>query len=198
MPRQGLTPQRVTAVGADLADEIGFDAVTPAELARRLGIRTASLYAHVASAADLRSRIAALALDELADRTSAAIIGRSGTDALAALMNTYRDYARDHPGRFAAATWQPGAGERVLAAGARHVELARAVLRGYALPPEAFPHAVRLLGSTLRGFVTLEASGSFDQSNPSAAQSWPHIVAGVDALLTRWPATPVDTDQEAH
>ncbi|RIJ71181.1 TetR/AcrR family transcriptional regulator [Nakamurella silvestris] len=186
MARQGLTPDSVTVAGAELADEIGFDAVSPAELARRLGVRTASMYAHIANAADLRARIAALALDEMAEQISLAVLGRAGREALVGMMNAYRDYARRHPGRFTAATWQPGAGDQVLAAGRRHAELTRAVLLGYHLPVEAVPHATRLLGSSLRGFVTLEASGSFDQSRPAAADSWPYVIDGLHTLLSHW------------
>jgi AcrR family transcriptional regulator len=64
--RAGLTPEKVTAAGPDLADELGFAAVTISELARRLGVKVASLYSHVNGSDDLRTRIALLALDELA------------------------------------------------------------------------------------------------------------------------------------
>lgn len=103
MARTGLAAERVVRAGADLADEIGFEHVTPSELARKLGIRTASLYSHVKNAHDLKTKIALLALEELADRASAALAGRAGRDALGAFANAYRDYALQHPGRFAAA-----------------------------------------------------------------------------------------------
>ncbi|WP_425580472.1 TetR-like C-terminal domain-containing protein, partial [Streptosporangium amethystogenes] len=52
---------------------------------------------------DLKTRIALFALEELADRVAAALAGRAGKDALAAFANVYRDYAREHPGRYTAA-----------------------------------------------------------------------------------------------
>ncbi|CAM5718509.1 hypothetical protein SBADM41S_06159 [Streptomyces badius] len=103
MVRAGLTVERVVRAGAELADEIGFEQVTPSELARKLDIRTASLYSHVKNAHDLKTRIALLVLEELADQASAAIAGRAGRDALVAFANAYRHYAFQHPGRFAAA-----------------------------------------------------------------------------------------------
>ena len=54
MPRLGLTTTSVVGQGAELADEIGFAHVSVTTLARRLGIRTASLYAHVQGNDDLR------------------------------------------------------------------------------------------------------------------------------------------------
>ena len=76
MARAGLSTDRVVRAGADLADEVGFDDVTVSALARRLGVRVASLYSHVGGSDDLRTRIALLALDELADLASAALAGR--------------------------------------------------------------------------------------------------------------------------
>lgn len=60
MVRAGLTAERVTVAGAELADDIGLDRVTMSQVARRLGVKDASLYTHVRSLEDLRGRIALL------------------------------------------------------------------------------------------------------------------------------------------
>src|SRR5689334_24809025 len=101
--RAGLTTERVVRAGAELADEVGFEQVTVSELARRFDVKVASLYSHLRSSQDLKTRIALFALEELADRVAAALAGRAGRDALAAFADAYRDYAREHPGRYAAA-----------------------------------------------------------------------------------------------
>lgn len=103
MVRVGLTTERLTRAGAELADEVGFDQVTVSALARRFDVKVASLYSHVRNSHDLKTRIALLALEELADRVAAAVAGRAGKDALAAFADAYRDYARAHPGRYDAA-----------------------------------------------------------------------------------------------
>src|SRR4051812_1700897 len=103
MARAGLTVERLTRAGAELADEVGFDQVTVSALARRFDVKVASLYSHLKSSHDLKTRIALLALGELADRGATALAGRAGKDALAAFADVYRDYARAHPGRYAAA-----------------------------------------------------------------------------------------------
>ncbi len=95
-PRVGLTTERLTRAGAELADEVGFEQVTVSELARRFDVKVASLYSHVKNSHDLKTRIALLALEELADRAADALAGRAGKDALVALANVYRDYAREH------------------------------------------------------------------------------------------------------
>lgn len=188
MPRSGLTPERVVEVGADLADELGFDAVTLSAVARRVDVKVASLYSHLAGSTDLRAGIARLALSELADEVGSALAGRSEKEALLAFANTYRDYARRHPGRYAAMRQPLEADPAVVEAGRRHAELTRALLRGYALEEPNQTHAVRFLGSAIHGYVTLELSGSFDHSPPASEQSWPHVLDAVDLALRHWRA----------
>jgi AcrR family transcriptional regulator len=186
MPRAGLTPEVLTHAGAELADEVGFEHVTAAALARRFGVSVPSLYSHVRSSQDLRTRIALLALEELADRGAEALAGRSGRDALAALGNTYRDYAREHPGRYDAARLRLDPETAAASAGARHAQMARAVLRGYDLAEPDQTHAVRLMGSTFHGFVSLELAGGFDHSTPGPQESWDRIIDALDLLLRSW------------
>ena len=187
MVRAGLTTERVVRAGAELADEAGFDAVTPSELARRFGVQVASLYSHVKNAHDLRTKVALLALDELADGAAAALAGRAGRDALVAFADVYRDYAHEHPGRYAAAQLRLDPETAAASAGPRHAEMMRAILRGYDLTGPDETHAVRLLGSVFHGFVSLETQGGFDHSSPAAPESWVHILAALDSLLHDWP-----------
>ncbi|MFJ3235579.1 TetR/AcrR family transcriptional regulator [Streptomyces sp. NPDC086787] len=188
MARAGLTVDRLTLAGAELADEAGFDQVTVAALAKRFDVRAASLYSHLKNSRELKTRIALLALEELADRAAAALAGRAGKDALAAFANVYRDYAREHPGRYAAARLRLDPRTAAESAGPRHAQLTRAVLRGYDLPEPDQTHAVRLLGSVFHGYVSLEADGGFSHSAPDSQETWTRIVDALDALLRNWPA----------
>ncbi|MFJ8946868.1 MULTISPECIES: TetR/AcrR family transcriptional regulator [unclassified Streptomyces] len=189
MVRAGLTPERLARAGAELADEVGFDQVTVSALARRFDVKVASLYSHVRNSQDLRTRIALVALEELADRGAAALAGRAGKDALAALGGVYRDYAREHPGRWAAAQLRLDAATAAASAGVRHAGMTRAILRGYDLAEPDQTHAVRLLGSVFNGYVGLELGGGFDHSAPDSQESWNRIVDALDALLRNWPAS---------
>ena len=188
MVRAGLTAERLARAGAELADEVGFDQVTVSEVARRFDVKVASLYSHVTSSHDLKTRIALLALEELADRGAAALAGRAGKDALTALANVYRDYAREHPGRYAAAQLRLDPETAASSAGPRHAQMTRAVLRGYDLTEPDQTHAVRLLGSVFHGYVTLELAGGFSHSDPDSDVTWSRIQDALDALLRNWPA----------
>src|SRR4051812_19210870 len=131
--RAGVTPERLVQAGAELADEVGFDGVTVSALARRFDVKVPSLYSHIRNSRDLKTRITLLALAELADLSAAALAGRSGKDALTALGNVYRDYAREHPGRYAATRLRLDPQTAAAGAGPRHSQLTRAILRGYRL-----------------------------------------------------------------
>ncbi|MFJ4778215.1 TetR/AcrR family transcriptional regulator [Streptomyces sp. NPDC088762] len=189
MVRAGLTAERVTAAAAELADEIGLDRVTMSQVARRLGVKDASLYAHVRSLEDLRGRIALLAADEKTLRIAEATAGRAGKDALVAFANAWREYAHRYPGRYTA-TQAPLRIDPELAARAagprRAVELTYGMLRGYGLAEPDLTDAVRLLRSTFHGFVSLEASGGFAHERSSHA-SWVRALDALHSLLEHWP-----------
>lgn len=186
--RAGLTPATVVLAAAEIADHEGPDALRIAAVAQRLGVRAPSIYAHVAGLADLRLRLTAFALDELADRAGAATAGRAGAEALRAYADVHRAYARTHPGRYAAARWRVPAGSAAVRAGRRNADVARATLRAYALQGDEVTHAVRLLGSVVHGYAELELAGGFEHSTPSAHQSWERAIHALDVALRHWPS----------
>ncbi|MEU2496071.1 WHG domain-containing protein [Streptomyces sp. NPDC007883] len=188
MARAGLTTERLVRAGAELADEVGFDQVTVSALARRFDVKAASLYSHLRNSQALKTGIALLALEELADRAAEALAGRSGKDALTAFANVYRDYAREHPGRYDAARFRLDPEAAAVGAGRRHAQMMRAILRGYDLAEPDRTHAVRLLGSVFHGYVSLELAGGFSHSAPDSQESWSRSLDALDALLRNWPA----------
>jgi AcrR family transcriptional regulator len=162
VPRAGLSTAAVVGAAADLADAEGLEALTLARLAGSVGVRTPSLYNHVASLDDVRRRVALVGLRELGDAMRDATVGRAGDDALTAMAHAYRAYARAHPGRYAATQRAPAAGDDELATpAARAVDVLLAVLRGYGLEGDDAIHATRAVRSALHGFVALESGGGF-------------------------------------
>jgi AcrR family transcriptional regulator len=145
-----------------IADADGLEAVTLAAVAGALGVRPPSLYNHVAGRDGLLRAIAVHGLHELAAALREASVGRAGEDALVAAARAYRDYARAHPGRYAATLRAPASGDEEHAAAAREVyDVVLAVMRGWELDDTAAVHAIRAVRSALHGFVALEAAGGF-------------------------------------
>jgi AcrR family transcriptional regulator len=184
VPRAGLDPAAVTAAAAGLADEVGLANVTMGLVAERLGVRTPSLYKHVASQADLNRRIAALALVEVGDALRDAMQGRAGRDALAAAAHTLRSYVVEHPGRYSATLpLNPqGPDDPIAIGGARVLESLAAVLAGYDIDPADTVHAMRLLRSLFHGFATIEAAGGFEMDT-DVDQSFEWLIDFIDRGL---------------
>ncbi|MEV7618278.1 WHG domain-containing protein [Streptomyces sp. NPDC089799] len=185
--RAGLTPDRIVEATAELADSAGFDRISVSALARHFGVRDASLYSHVRGLQDLRERLAVRCAAEFADRLGAALAGRSGRDALAGFATAYRDYAVQHPGRYAA-TQFPLAPE-ITAASPGHrlmIEYTYALFRAYDLAEPDLTDAVRLLRSTLHGFAALEAAAAFRAARSPDA-SWPAVLEALHTTLANWP-----------
>ena len=166
MPRAGLDQAAVVAGGAALADEIGFAQLTMGQLSERLGVRTPSLYKHIASQDDLHRRIGALALAEAGAAIGVATQGLAGRDALRAAARALRDFVLTHPGRYAATTGltPTGPDDPVALAMTQALQPFEAVLRGYDLAPQDRTHALRALRSAFHGFATLQADGGFQWS----------------------------------
>ena len=188
MPRAGLTPERLVAAAADLADEVGFEGVTLSALARRFGVKDASLYTHVRNLKDLRIRMALLAGGEMTDRIAEAIEGREGgRDTLAAFAAAYRAYALEHPGRYAAT--QIRIDQNLVAdspAMRRTADVTYGMLRAYGLEEPDLTDAVRLLRSAFHGYCALESTGAFGA--PRAVQaSWDRAIDALHVLLRNWP-----------
>ncbi|MEV7884715.1 TetR-like C-terminal domain-containing protein [Streptomyces sp. NPDC002817] len=187
MARAGITPDRLTAAAADLADEVGFDSVTLSALARHFGVKDASLYSHVRNLQELRTRVALLAGGEMIDRIAVAVAGRAGKDALAAFAGAYREYALERPGRYAATQIRI---DQALVADSpglrRTTEITYGMLRAYGLEEPDLTDAVRLLRSTFHGYCALEASGGFGAPR-DVQKSWKRAVDALHVLLQNWP-----------
>ena len=126
-------------------------------------MRTPSLYNHVESLDDVRRRVALLALRDLADALRDAAVGRAGDDALAAMADAYRAYARapSRPLRRDPARAGRAATRRCARRRRARSTSCSPILRGYGLEGDDAIHAARAVRSALHGFVALEAGGGF-------------------------------------
>src|SRR5215216_6874810 len=164
-PKAGLDHSAVVQAAAELADSVGIAQLTLADLAARLGVRTPSLYNHVAGLPGLYRDLAVLGTRELSARISRATIGKSGDAAVLSLCQAYRAFVNERPGLYATSvrsallTDQPD--PELNAAQKDAVEIVLMVLSAYQLSDADAIHAVRGLRSLVHGFATLETSDGF-------------------------------------
>ncbi|MEV4641980.1 WHG domain-containing protein [Actinoplanes sp. NPDC049548] len=199
MPRAGLAQATVVAAGAALADEIGFAGLTMGLLAERVGVKTPSLYKHVASLEALQRSIALQAKRELGDVLARAAAGKSGPTAVRAYADAWRRWALDHPGRYAATVRAPTTDaddEEDRRVANESLQVMYDVVAGFGLRGTRALDAARVLRSALHGFATLESAGGFGLPR-DVDRSFSFLVDTLIAgLQTDQPAIPGDTDDD--
>jgi AcrR family transcriptional regulator len=164
-PRSNLTKQTVVQAAADLINAEGLEALSLGRLAKKLGIRTPSLYNHVDGLPGLMRELSILNASNLADRISEAAIGQSGPGAVRAMMQAMRTYIKECPGLYLstlrASGTQAEVNPELEMEEARSVKVGMAVMASFGLEGEDAVHALRGLRSLVHGFATLEISGGF-------------------------------------
>lgn len=176
----------VVARAADLSDEVGLESLTLTLVSRAVGIAAPGVYRHVADGDDLRAAIGLLAADEVSRMLAEATAGRAGRDALGALADALREWATAHPGRYAALQIAPDLDDAPGQAGAgRVLAVIGAALQAYGLVGDDFTDAVRMVRSTLHGFIDLERHSGFKQPR-DVDVSFARIVDGLDRVLGGW------------
>ena len=160
--RVGIDKDAVVRAAAKIADDHGWDALTLARVAKKLRIRSPSLYNHVGGLEGLRRELKLLALRDLNVALSRATIGKSRDDAVRGLAAAYRAFVKRHPGTYAATTVAAPKNDPAMEAAASNiVETILSVLSGYGLERREGLHAIRALRSTVHGFAALEIAGGF-------------------------------------
>jgi AcrR family transcriptional regulator len=169
-----------------MIDDLGFEGLTLAGLAERLGVRQPSLYKHIEGVAGLRRAIAIRAVTEMTEALGRAAIGRSRGGAIMAMAGAYREWALAHPGRYrdSQAAPEPGDTEHEKAA-ADFVQMFTDVLSGFGLASEDAIDAIRGIRSALHGFVSLEAAGGFAMPL-DIDRSFHRLVAALIDALGHW------------
>lgn len=182
MPRAGLSTTAVVDAALGVVDEQGTAALTLAAVAQRTGVATPSLYKHVAGLGELRTLVGARVLDDMADHFTKAVLGRSGDDAVFAVMHAYRDFVRRHPARYAAMPLDPLHDPALAAPGGKLLDVVLAALRAYGLTGSDAIHATRCLRAVAHGFSSLEAGGGFGLPE-DLDQTYDQLIAAVITAL---------------
>jgi AcrR family transcriptional regulator len=187
--RAGLDKAAVVEAAADLINEEGSEALSLSRLAKRLGVRTPSLYNHIDGLPGLKRELALMNVRTLGKYLGEAAIGKSGPQALMAIAQAYRAYIKDSPGVYmvslrAARTMQTVDAE-LQAEEDRVVRIAMAVVESFGLQGDDALHAVRGLRSIVHGFATLEIAGGFGLAL-DCDESFRRLVEAFIRGLQRW------------
>mgnify|MGYP005770430179 FL=1 len=184
MPRQGLGKEKVVQAAVELIEENGLARFSMAELAKKLDIKTASLYNHVESLDDLLEGVGLYAVKKLVAVEEKALEGKSGDEAVFALAEAYRAFAREHFKLYRVIMGLPRSDNKLLEKGGEEIvrPISR-VLSKYGLTGEQAVHWHRMLRAVMYGFAAHEESGGFSHypvdSDKSYHEAIQCIVDGV-------------------
>ncbi|MBZ0266209.1 WHG domain-containing protein [bacterium] len=168
MPRRTDTKERMLVIAVKMVNEEGWDSLNLHRLAKKLGIKTPSLYNHCKSLEQLRHQLIYKAHDELLEALRIAADGKAGKEAIISWAHAYRKYGKNNPGLLPAIAistdnlpplnWddlpEKSANELFLNEAMR-------ILKPFKLDENEMVHILRMLRSMVHGFVVLEQSAGF-------------------------------------
>ncbi len=177
MGRRPIDPQKIMIAAVEAANALGFEAVTLAAVAEKLGVKIPSLYNHFDGLTGLRRMLTLWALRELIDQMRRAAVGVAGAEAIRAVGDTYRQFAHMHAGVYPAVLRAHPDDAEISHVAGEFVSLILTILKPYSFENDAaLYHSVRVFRSMMHGFVDLERQGGFGM--PLALdESFEHLIA---------------------
>lgn len=162
MARQGLNREKLIEASISLMEEKGYNAFSMAELAKYVHVNPSSLYNHIESLDMLNTEVGLAAAERMVEAEKQAIAGKSQDEALFAIADAYRDFAKTHIELYRAVmNFQKTQNQVLEKAAGRIVDPILQVLSSYGLSRGDQMHWQRVLRSVMHGFIAHEEAGGF-------------------------------------
>lgn len=182
--KKNLNTETILNAAAELAEEKGIENISLLQVAKKLGIKSPSLYNHLSGVQDLSLGIARLAVGRLEDTIRSAAVGRSKEDALVAIACAYRKFAKENPELYKAILRFPDYNDSgVQETGHAIVRILYQVMEPYHYSKEETIHFGRGFRSALHGFVSLEEAGFFQSTEADVNKSYEQLVLRLISTL---------------
>ncbi len=176
MAKRGLTKETIIQEAKDEIMETGYEQFSLRGLARRLGIKTASLYNHIENYNELREGVIILVLKEMTAMIQQEIKETTGKDALRKFAFSYRSYAKLYPNLYQMIMMIPNLHSEKLN------ECSFAMMNSlYTALKEFYPkltdrvNFARMFRSGIHGFINLEQAGYFSLPQANVDDSFQYL-----------------------
>lgn len=184
---KGITRELILDETEKLIAEAGLDSFSLHTLADRLGIKTASLYTHISGIDELLAEASKDILEKFHVKQLKAIEGKNRADAIAALAESERDYARENPSFYELImNLQLSDNKELKEAAACIVDPIMKILSGYKLTDAEKTDAQRMFRALVYGFISQENHGYFSHFPGSTDDSFHFamrmISEGIEAI----------------
>lgn len=162
MRSKGVSKEIIVSEAVKLIEENGQSSISLHELARRLDIKTPSLYNHIKNTKDLRHEVFKYAIDKFVANQNAATAGKQQDDAVKAFAEAYYQFAKENKGLYRLIMSMPLNNDDIEKEMAVPLlETVTNLLSGYGLNDETIAHWQRVLRAILHGFISQEDLGYF-------------------------------------
>lgn len=163
-----LNRNAILEEAAKMADERGAQSLTLKSLAEQLGIKPPSLYKHFSGGLDeINTELMLYGWSLMEKSVINSAVGRSGDEAVMAICQSYRSFARNHKGLYEIMQWyNMYQSEKHLKATEGMVNVMMRIMDAYEVETEEKVHTVRMLRSFLHGFAMLESHSVYGSPYP--------------------------------
>lgn len=162
MGARGVTKEMIVSEAIACIEDSGQPAVSLHELARRLGIKTPSLYNHIRNTRELQYEVMHYAIDQFVANQKEATQGKQTDEAVRAFAHAYYTFATEHRGLYRLIMTMPSEkDERAKEMALPLLDTVVEILRGYGLGEEGVAHWQRVFRAILHGFISQEDLGYF-------------------------------------
>lgn len=162
MAIKGITKEMIVAETIRYINETEKSMVSLHELARRLEIKTPSLYNHIKNTEELQYEVFCYAIEQFVRNQKKAIKGKKMDDAIRAFAEAYYTFASENKGLYRLIMSMPlknDDAEKEMAVPLLDVVVD--ILSDYGLDEKSIAHWQRVFRAILHGFITQEELGYF-------------------------------------
>ena len=186
MPRNSrLNKTTVIIAAMELANSNGLDQLNLKDLAKKLNIKSPSLYNHINGLAELKKDLAVKAIKALVDKMKDETVGKSGPDALRAMARAYLEYVRENPGMVTLIAKAPDKeNEEAMEIDQDFVRTGMAIMAGFNLEQTDSIHGLRAIRCAVHGFALLELEQGFGFAiDPNESFEWMinQLISGINS-----------------
>ena len=162
MARAKINLEKITQCGLDQAQAEGYENLSLIYAAKKLGIKSPSLFNHIQGLDDLKHLVALRILEDLRDSLQEAVKDKVAEGAVMSLSLGFRDWAKRNAGLYPAIRGiSPESHPEEADLFYQIMRIFAWVFEGGHLSDEERVHQSRALRAMLHGWVELEREGSF-------------------------------------
>lgn len=162
MSMKGLTKEIIVKKAIEIIDNTGQSVISLHEIARKLGVKTPSLYNHIKNTKELQYDIFKYAIDKFVLNQKKATSNKTKDEAVKAFADAYHTFATENKGLYRLIMSIPSEqDEKAKEMAIPLLDTVVEILSDYGLSEESIAHWQRVFRAILHGFISEEDLGYF-------------------------------------